>query len=174
MIDLKRCNYITGQSNAVSFGISKIVDFFENSGKTPLFLYKKDSNFQHFIHTSRIQFQNLQDFEQLLNNKSNLFRVDLLIIDLWFLSNVSGVISYKEYLDKLNIDYIIITSKYHYVEGDTNVNIYKIESEYSDDINRRFDSRYWVNDVLSNSKTTMDDLVLAFKRDKKIDDLFGD
>jgi hypothetical protein len=173
MIDLKRCNYITGQTSAVSFGISKIIDFFENSGKTPLFLYKKDSNFHHLIHTSRIEFTNKSEFDLILTNKSNLFRVDIVIVDLWFLNNVGQVISYKKELDKLQIDYIIITNKYHYIEGDPDVNIYKIETEFTDEHNRRFDTKYLINDIVSNSKTTMDDLVLAFRRDKKINDIFG-
>lgn len=174
MIELKRCNYITGEATSVSFGISKIIDFFENSGKTPLFLYKKESNFQHLIHTSRIEFKNQPDFEAIITDKSNLFRVDLLIVDLWFLSNVSKVLDYKKILDSIGIDYIIITNKYHYIEGDLNVNIYKLETEYTDSNNWRFDTKYWISDLLGNSRSTMDDFVLAFKRNKKIDDIFGD
>lgn len=173
MIDLKRCNYITGQTNAVSFGVSKIIDFFENSGRTPIFLHKKDSTFKNLVHCSKIEFSNKNELDVILSNKSNFFRVDILVIDLWFLSNVSQVISYKKELDLINIDYVILSSKYHYIEGDPDVNIYKIEAEYSDEHSRRFDTKYLISDIVSNSKTTMDDLVLAFKRDKKLDDLFG-
>lgn len=174
MIELKRCNYITGQSNSVSFGISKILEFFELTGKTPIFLYNKDSQFQHFIHTSRIEFSNFNEFQDILSNKSNLFRVDLVICDLWHLKNVSQVLSYKQNLDKLNIDYIIITNKYHYVEGDPIVNIYKIETEYTDNSNWYSEPKYWISEIVCNSKTTMDDLVLSFKRNKKIDDIIDD
>lgn len=171
MIDLKRCNYITGQTSAVSFGLSKIMSFFEDSGKTPIFIYKKESTFQHLIHTSRTEFKNLQDFEDLIDKKSTLFRVDLVVVDLWFCRNVSEVLSYKDILQKLNLDFVIITNKYHYIQGDQDVNIYKIESESSDSINWKLDTKYWVSDLLTNSKTTMDDLVIAFRRDKKIDDI---
>lgn len=172
MLDLKKCNYITGQSNVVSFGISKIIDFFENSGRTPIFLALKESQFSSLIQTSKIEFKNIKNFEELLSNKSNLFRVDLIVVDLWFLKNVSQVLSYKFILDKLNIDYVILTTKYHYIEGDENVSVYKIDSEYTD-IKSSFDVKYWISDLVSKNKTSMNDLVLAFKRNRKIDDLFG-
>ena len=172
MLDLKKCNYITGQSNVVSFGISKIIDFFENSGRTPIFLSIKESQFSSLIQTSKIEFKNIKNFEELLSNKSNLFRVDLIVVDLWFLKNVSQVISYKSILDKLNIDYVILTTKYHYIEGDENVSVYKIDSEYTD-IKSSFDVKFWISDLVSKNKTSMNDLVLAFKRNRKIDDLFG-
>lgn len=172
MLDLKKCNYITGQSNVVSFGISKIIDFFENSGRTPIFLSIKESQFSSLIQTSKIEFKNIKNFEELLSNKSNLFRVDLIVVDLWFLKNVSQVLSYKSILDKLNIDYVILTTKYHYIEGDENVSVYKIDSEYTD-IKSSFDVKFWISDLVSKNKTSMNDLVLAFKRNRKIDDLFG-
>ena len=172
MLDLKRCNYITGQSNVVSFGISKIIDFFENSGRTPIFFYKKESNFESLIQTSKIEFTNLRNFEEIINDKSNLFRVDLLVIDLWFLKNISQVLSYKSLLDKLNIDYVILTTKYHYIEGDESVSVYRLDSEFTD-TKSKFDVKYWVSDLVSKNKTSMNDLVLAFKRNRKIDDLFG-
>lgn len=172
MLDLKKCNYITGQSNVVSFGISKIIDFFENSGRTPIFFSIKESQFSSLIQTSKIEFKNIKNFEELLSNKSNLFRVDLIVVDLWFLKNVSQVLSYKSILDKLNIDYVILTTKYHYIEGDENVSVYKIDSEYTD-IKSSFDVKFWISDLVSKNKTSMNDLVLAFKRNRKIDDLFG-
>lgn len=174
MINLKRCNYITGQLNSVSFGLSKIVEFFEVTGRNPLFLFAKDSHFQHYIHTSRIEFSNYNVFETMISNRSNLFRVDLLICDLWHLKNVTQVLSYKSILDKLNIDYVIITNKYHYIQGDQNVNIYKIEAEYTEKNNWKSDSKYWISDLIDNSKTTMDDLVISFKRNKKIDDIIDE
>lgn len=171
MIDLKRCNYITGQSNAVSFGISKILDFFENSGRTPLFLSKKDSQFKSLIQTSKIEFSNINEFKDILTNKSNLFRVDIVVVDLWFAKNITQVLTYKYILDKLNIDFLILTTKYHYIEGDQNVNVYKIDTEFSQQI--KFDTKYWISDIVDNTKTSMNDLALAFKRNKKIDDIFG-
>lgn len=172
MIDLKRCNYITGQSNVVSFGISKIIDFFENSGKTPLFLSKKESQFSSLIQTSKIEFSNIKNFEKIVSDRSNLFRVDLIVVDLWFLKNVSQVLTYKSILDKLKIDYVILTTKYHYIEGDENVSVYKLDSEFTD-IKSSFEVKYWVSDLVTKNKTSMNDLVLAFKRNRKIDDIFG-
>lgn len=174
MIDLKKYNYITGQTIDVTFGISKIVDFFENSGKTPLFLHSKVSNFYHLIHTSSIEFENLSEFEKILKNRTNLFRVDLLVVDLWMVKDIGQVIAYKRELDKINIDCVILTNKYHYIKGDRNVNIYKIETEFAEKNNWKSDTKYLINDLIENVKITMDDLILSFKRNKKIDDIIDD
>lgn len=171
MIELKRCNYITGQINYVIFGFSKIVDFFENSGKTPLFLYRKGSNFQKLIHTSSIEFKDKNQFDEILTDSSNLFRVDLILVDLWFLNGVSQVISYKNELDKLNIDYIILTNKYHYIKSDVNVNIYKIDTEFDQKNYWNSEAKYFIEDLIGDTRVSMDDLILSFKRNKKIDDI---
>jgi len=175
MIEIKKCNYITGDSTSVSFGLSKIIDFLETAGRTPLFLScpLKSISLKYFIKTSKIDFLSLNDLSSTLSNTSNLFRVDLIVIDLWHLKTVSSVLEYKEILDKTGIDYIIVSSKYHYKEGD-DVRIYKIErgSDSNINLNHIPEYRYNITEKVGGWKSTMDDLILSYKRDKKIDDIF--
>ncbi len=181
MIEIKRCNYITGDASSVSFGLSKIIDFLETAGRTPIFLHKpigyssKPNSFdlKGFIHTSKLEFNNRYEFEELISNKSNLFRVDLIIVDLWHLNQVSSVIEYKQMLDKVGIDYMIVSSKYHYKDDD-NICIYKIEKESLDSNNFMSGYKYWITEKVGGWSSTMDDLIISYKRDKKIDDIFGE
>jgi hypothetical protein len=177
MIEIKRCNYITGHDvSSVSFGLTKIVDFLEASGRTPLFLSKPDNktSLKSFIKSSKFEFKNRHEFEVIITNKGNLFRVDLLIVDLWHLSTVSSVLDYKKILDKLNIDYMIVCTKYHYKVDDNNTRVYHIDKEVIDTVSWIKNYNYIISEKVDGWKSTIDDLILSYKRDKKIDDIFGE
>ena len=179
MIEIKRCNYVTGDAPSVSFGLSRIIDFLETSGRTPLFLSNplKSLLLKYFIHTSRLDFEHISNLTNTLENKSNLFRVDLIIIDLWYIKTISSIIEFKELLDKVGIDYIIVSSKYHYKDSD-DIRVYKIEKESIDVGNNSLgsyhipDYKYWITDKIGGWRSTIDDLIISYRRDKKIDDIF--
>lgn len=177
MIEIKRCNYITGTDvTSVSFGLTKIVDFLDTAGRNPIFISKPDNktSLKSLIRSSKLEFNNRYEFEELISNKSNLFRVDLIIVDLWHLNTVSSVMDYKVMLDKLNIDYIIVSNKYHYKVDDENTRIYQIDREASDGVGWRLNYKYIITEKVAGWKATIDDLILSYKRDKKIDDIFGE
>ena len=45
MIEIKRCNYITGNPSSVSYAVKKIVDFLDMEGRNPvLFCKPRNSN----------------------------------------------------------------------------------------------------------------------------------
>ena len=45
MIEIKRCNYITGNPSNVSYAVKKIVDFLDMEGRNPvLFCKPRNSN----------------------------------------------------------------------------------------------------------------------------------
>jgi len=176
MIELKKCNYITGtDKHAVSFGLSRIVDFLETAGRNPI-LITQPKNYSdnkttasYILKINQFNFKNIGEFEDIVNNKSNLFRVDLIILDAWNFS-LPLVLQYKSVLDELDISYIIISDKYHYVEGDKETMIYKIDKgEYTN----RYEYDFIVTEVVNNWKSSLDDLIKSYRRDKKIDDLFG-
>src|ERR1035437_2117705 len=162
MIEIKKCNYITGDAASVSFGLSTIIDFLETSGKTPLFLSipLKSISLKYFVKTSKMDFIIKSDFESLLEDRSNLFRVDLIIVDLWHLKTIASVLEYKEILDRTGIDYIIISNKYHYKEGD-DIRIYKIEKETIDTNNYLSEHRYWITEKIGGWRSTVEDLILS-------------
>ena len=102
MIQVKRCNYITGNPSDVSFAVNKIVNFLEMEGRNSVLFCKPKRSSSgstiKYLMDPKIEFHNLNHFEELLSNKGKLFRVDLLVFDFWHL-NVSSIIEYKSFID---------------------------------------------------------------------------
>ena len=172
MIQIKRCNYITGGPSDVSYAVKKIVDFLEMEGRNPvLFCKPRSSNSTatalKYLMEPKIEFNNLTQFEELLSDKGSLFRVDLLVFDFWHLS-VSSIIEYKQVIEKLNIDYIILAKEYHYKSSE-DVNDYHVKIE-SRDI---YHSEYSITDKISGWTSNLENLSKSYIRNKKIDDIFN-
>ena len=171
MIQIKRCNYITGNPSDVSFAVNKIVNFLEMEGRNPVLFCKPKRSSSgstiKYLMDPKIEFHNLNHFEELLSNKGKLFRVDLLVFDFWHL-NVSSIIEYKSFIDKLNIDYIILAKEYHYKSSD-DVNDFHIKIESKElHINE-----YLITDKISGWSSNLSGLTKSYIRDKKIDQLFN-
>jgi hypothetical protein len=181
MIDIKRCNYITGDSSDVGHGVSQIVNFLELSGRNYLLITKgkpKSSVKTTSLYTylkNQYTFDNLEEFITILNDKSKLFRVDLLIFDFWDL-NRNIIYDYKKEIDKLKIDHIIVAKEYHYKSTD-DINDYHLRRELKDNFSflspTDFKSEIIITDNINKWSSNLDDLTKSYIRDKKIDNLFG-
>jgi hypothetical protein len=172
MIEIKRCNYITGNPSDVSYAVKKIVDFLDMEGRNPvLFCKPRSSNSTattlKYLMDPKINFNNIEDFTEVLNNKGNLFRVDLLVFDFWHLS-VSSIIEYKQVIDKLNIDYIILAKEYHYKSSE-DVNDYHVKIESRE----LYHSEYSITDKISGWTSNLENLSKSYIRNKKIDYIFN-
>lgn len=176
MIEIKRCNYFTGDMTHVASGVYEIVKFLEVDGRNYLLITPPRANTQSkqsqstglkYSLSNQFTYENFEDFCEILNNKSNLFRVDLLVFDFWHLSH-QHVNNYKKEIDKLNLDHIIVTKEYYYKTSD-DVNDFQIRTEYKD----HHKSDTWITDNINKSTTTLDSLKTSYIRDKKIEHLFG-
>jgi len=177
MIELKRVNFISGEKNAISFGLSKILDFLDLTGRNIVFLSKPKNDvktsLKYIVNFNKKEFNNYKDFEDLVTNKSNLFRIDLIVVDLWE-ESVDSVITYKEMLDKTGLDFIIVSDKYHYIIGDNDITVNRLEQDRNTDLkSMKFETKYYIKNEITNQKYSFDDYKLSYIRDKKINDLFG-
>ena len=184
MINLKRCNYFTGDINHVSSTVSKIVSFLEVDGRNPILFTPpkpidskgKITNLIYYI-TPQITWDDFEDFKSKIEDPANRFRVNLLIFDFWNLSR--GLIpKYKELIDKLDIDYIIVAKEYIYKDSD-NVSDFHVKIEYKD-LSTSSSTGYmatkseiWVTNKVDNWTATLDSLKTGYIRYKKIDDIFN-
>lgn len=166
MIQIKKCNYITGNSSDVSYAIKKIIDFLEMEGRNVFLFCSKSSTLKYLI-DPKMEFNNIEHFKELINNKSNLFRVDLILFDFWNL-NVSSIIEYKEIIDKINIDYIILAKEYHYKLSE-DINDYHVKIESGKD----YHNEYLITDKISGWTSNLENLTKSYIRNKKIDDIFN-
>lgn len=178
MIDLKRCNYITGDPTSVSFGVNEIIKFLELAGRNIVLITKPKSSghstpLKYFIN-NKLEYRGYDDFKILVNNSSNLFRVDLIVVDLWD-SSVSGIIEYKSVLDTLDIDYIILAKEYHYKDSD-DVTDYHIKRnsriKYSSSI--PLEDEYIITNKISGWSADFGSLIKSYIRNKKIDGIIGE
>ena len=171
MIQVKRCNYITGNPSDVSYAVNKIVNFLEMEGRNPVLFCKPKRSSSgstiKYLLDNKVEFDNHSQFKELIFDKGKLFRVDLIIFDFWHL-NVSSIIEYKSYIDKLNIDHIILAKEYHYKSSD-DVNDFHIKIESRElHINE-----YLITDKISGWSSNLSGLTKSYIRDKKIDQLFN-
>ena len=184
MIELKRCNYFTGDVRAVSTAVHSIVKFLEVDGRNamlftppkPVSGSKQTITDMIYTISPKTIWSGTEDFRTKLEDKSNLFRITLLVFDFWSLGR-TAIAEYKELIDTIGIDYIIVSSKYHYKDSD-DIRVYKIEKESIDVGNNSLgsyhipDYKYWITDKIGGWRSTIDDLIISYRRDKKIVDIF--
>lgn len=178
MVNLKRRNYFTGELPDVGYAIKHIVDFLENDGRNSLLITppksttsekkQKSNTTLKYLLNNQFTFENLEEFTEILENSSNLFRVDLLIFDFTHLQKWE-ITDYKEVIDKLDIDYIIAALEYHYIL-DENTNDFHIRREYKD----LKKSDLFVTDNINKWTTNINELEISYKRDLKIKNIFGE
>lgn len=177
MILLKKCNYITGDLNSLAYAVFDIIKFLEDDGKTILLITpprastedkKGVSTSIKYLFNNQFTFDSFSEFKSILENKSNLFRVDLLVFDFYHLSNWQ-ISDYKKIIDELNIDHIIMAKEYRYKNTD-DINDFHVRKEYKD-LNK---SEIYIKDNINNWTSSLNSLSLSYVRDKKIDNLFGD
>ena len=185
MIELKRCNYFTGDITCVSSAVSSIVKFLEVDGRNPILftppkpIGSKSKNITNLIYyiSPYITWNDFEDFKCKIEDPANRFRVNLMIFDFWTLGRVE-ISRYKELIDELGIDYIIVAKEYIYKESD-NVADFHVKSEYKD-LSPTSSSGYmatrseiWLTNKIDNWTATLDSLKTGYIRDKKIDDIFN-
>jgi len=179
MIKLKRCNFFTGEPNPIASAVSSIVEVLELSGRNPLLITPPKSTGNNNTSTAliyklntQITFNGLSDFERLLSDRTNLFRVDLLIFDFYY---IKDFYDYKIIIDKLDIDYIIIAKEYYYKSSD-DINDFivrkeSIEIDMNNLYNYSIDDRILIIDKINDKTVRLSSLKKSYIRDKKIDSI---
>jgi hypothetical protein len=175
MVDLKKYNFFTGDKSSLGSGVSDIVRFLDLAGYNyVLFTPPRPSSsnkiydlcLYHYL-DNKIEFNNIDDFRDKILNKSNLFRVDLIIFDFWSIKKMNWS-SYIKELENLSQKFIIVAKEFHYKTTD-DVNDFHIRSEYKE----QYKTDIWVTDKINNTTATVDSLKKSYIRDKKIEHLFG-
>lgn len=175
MVDLKKYNFFTGDVNSVARGVSDVVNFLDLAGHNyVLFTPPKPSNSNKFYDLclyhhlpNKIEFENFNQFSEKILDKSNIFRVELLVFDFWSISKQNQW-QYFSLIDKIDIPSIIVSREYQYKSTD-DINDFLIRQEYKD----LHKSDIWLIDNIKNSSATIESLKLAYIRDKKLEHLFG-
>jgi hypothetical protein len=175
MIDLRKYNYFTGDVSSVASGVSSIVKFLDLAGYNYILFTPPKPSESNKIHdlclyhhlSNKIEFDNIDDFSEKILNKSNLFRVDLIVFDFWSKRKMNWS-SYLEVIKDLPQNFIIVSKEFQYKSTD-DVNDFLLQQEYKD----LHKSENWITDRINGTTATIDSLKKAYIRDKKIEHLFG-
>lgn len=173
MVDLKKYNYFTGDVSSVARGVSDVVNFLDLAGYNYILFTPPRPSESNKIHdlclyhhlSNKIEFDNIDDFKEKILNKSNLFRVDLIVFDFWSKRNWS---SYYDVIKDLPQNFIIVSKEFQYKSSD-DVNDFLLQTEYKD----LHKSDTWLTDRINGTTATIDSLKKAYIRDKKLEHLFG-
>ena len=173
---LKRQNYFTGDMAVVSNAVHSIVNFLEVDGRnTMLFTPPKPITRKSIVVTNLIYSINPQiiwegydDFVSKIEDRSNLFRINLLVFDFWGLSR-SQITKYREHIENLGIDYIIVAREYIYKSTD-DVADFHVRSEYKG----HMEFGVWLTNKIDGWSAELESLKTGYIRDRKIDDIFND
>ena len=176
MVDLKKYNYFTGDKSSVASGVTDIVNFLDLAGYNYILFTPPRPTGSSKVHDiclyhyldNKIEFNNIDDFKEKILNKSNLFRVDLIVFDFWSIKKMNWSTYLKE-IENLTQKFIIIAKEFQYKTTD-DVNDFLIQTEYKE----LYKSETWLTDKINNTSATIDSLKKSYIRDKKIEHLFGD
>jgi hypothetical protein len=176
MITLKKYNYFTGTPGDVSNSVSKIVRFLEIDGFNPILFCRNTSTIKHQM-PNNFEFKNLEHFRELVSDTGNLFRCNLIVLDLWGF-NLIEIDKFKSICDDLNIKLIILAKEFNYKTSD-DVGDYHVVTKYNTSIiptslSFPIKSETIITERINNWTSTLDDLKKSYIRDKKIDSLFDD
>lgn len=185
MINIKKYNYfLFDNSKSVTLlntgiGLKKIVDFLEIENRNQLLITDEYSSMKYMIDNKiTIMEMDIDKFNEILKDKSKLFRVDLLIVDLFFIP-LEKIKNYLFLLSKLSIDFIILVPKNYendiIINEDTNIyelykdnldNNYKVGGVTWERLD--FKNNYFLSDRINNWSKSLDVLKKSYIRDKKI------
>lgn len=176
MIDLKKYNYFTGDVSSVASGVSNIVNFLDLAGYNYILFTPPKPSESNKIHdlclyhylNNKIEFDNIDDFKEKILDKSNLFRVDLIVFDFWSKRKMDWS-SYFDFIKNLPQNFIIVSKEFQYKSTD-DVNDFLLQTEYKE----LHKSDIWLTDRINETTATIDSLKKSYIRDKKIEHLFGD
>jgi hypothetical protein len=170
-VELKKCNYIISKyQNSANYALLELIELWDLLGRNIKYLYPSNDSHIGMFNCSKIEFESFSDFKKIISENSNFFRIDLIIINLWKF-NLNSVSVYKEILDEMGIDYIIICSSCYYKETD-DINLFDITKENTGIKNiKNLRYNYIITEKQNGCSYSIDDLYKLHIRNKKIDDI---
>jgi hypothetical protein len=160
MVDLKKYNYFTGDKSSVAYGVSDIVKFLDLAGHNYVLFTPPRPTGSSKVHDICLY--------HYLDNKSNLFRVDLIVFDFWSIKKMNWSYYLNE-ITNLSQNFIIVAKEFQYKTTD-DVNDFLLQTEYKE----LHKTDNWLTDRINKNTATIDSLKKAYIRDKKLEHLFGD
>lgn len=184
MLELKKVTYITGESAAARDVIVEIERLFELDGKCCVLLVPPktaigplaSSGLRYRIHT-QLEYKSDKHLSELTDDRSNFFRVDYILIDLWGM-NLKAAAHKIDMIKKLGIPCIAAAESYHISSGDDETAEYRATTVQGEEmVQSAMGFNIYNREVViqwGGQKTTLASLKSSYVRDRKLDDLLGE
>lgn len=184
MLDLKKVTYITGESAAARDVIVEIERLFELDGKCCVLLTPpktavgplSSSGLRYRIHT-QLEYKSDKHLAEIIGDRSNFFRVDYVLIDLWGMS-LKAASQKIEMIKKLGIPCVAAAEAYHISSGDDETAEYKATTVQGEEmVQSALGFKIYNREVViqwGGQKATLSSLKSSYVRDRKLDDLLGE
>lgn len=181
MIDLKKFNYFSGEDSAVSKAVCKICQMHELCGRNVMLFYNDHSStfaLQYQMQPAH-EFKTVENVTSMLDDKSLLFRVDLVVIYAYGLS-AEMVDRIARHIKDFEIDFIFAAESYRVVTNSADVAEYTVHSNLIQGKTKTIAGMSMpLKEIRIKSKTdgwsaTVEELKASFVRDRRLDDLLGD
>lgn len=181
MIDLKKINYFSGEESAVSKAVHKICQMHELCGRNVVLFYNDHSStfaLQYQMQPAH-EFSTFERITSMLDDKSLLFRVDLVVIYAYGLS-AEMVDRIVRHIKDFEVDFIVAAESYRVVNNSADVAEYTAHSNLIQGKTKNISGMSLpIKETRIKSKTdgwsaTIDELKASFVRDRRLDDLLGD
>jgi hypothetical protein len=184
MLDLKKVTYITGEPAAARDVIVELERLFELDGKCCVLLVPpktaigplSSSGLRYRIHT-QLEYKNDKHLVDLIGDRSNFFRVDYILIDLWGIS-LKPASEKIEIIKRLGIPCIALAESYHISSDDDETAEYRATTVLGEEmVQSAMGFKIYNRDVViqwGGQKATLASLKSSYIRDRKLDDLLGE
>jgi hypothetical protein len=176
MLDLKKYNWFSPNSSdnlAISVMLRNILPFLEMEGYNSLTLVEGDNYFINYGLLDNCKFfRGREDLEKFAGDSGNLFRVNLVVLDLIFCQDLEEVNGYLTALGHLDVKFIILVGK-PVPKRDSNSTFYSVESIFEQlavlvPLTKPSKVRINLYNIWEDWKSDLDDLKMVWIRDKKI------
>jgi hypothetical protein len=176
MLDLKKYNWFHPNSSdnlAISVMLRNILPFLEMEGYNSLTLVDGDNYFINYGLLDNCKFfRGREDLEKFAGDSGNLFRVNLVVLDLIFCQDLEEVNGYLTALGHLDVKFIILVGK-PVPKRDSNSTFYSVESIFEQlavlvPLTKPSKVRINLYNIWEDWKSDLDDLKMVWIRDKKI------
>jgi hypothetical protein len=171
----RKYNYFTSKYASGQFGcLRNILNFMDDDGYNFfLLLNVKDyyrSPFNGFDYY-KVEFNGIKDLRYILEDKSNFFRVDIIVLDLMEME-LGEILNHKRELETIGGDYkfFIMCGDIDKMNIDGETKVFDIKTSLVGDYTKlQIKTAYEITDVGSGSKFTLYNMFESYKRKLKID-----
>ena len=183
MLDLKKYNWFHPNTSSDNFAISmmlrNILPVLEMEGYNSLTLVEGDNySINYALLDNWKFFRGREDLEKFAEDSGNLFRVNLIVLDLIFCQDLEEVNGYLTALSHLDVKFIILVGK-PVPKRDSNSTFYSVESIFEQlavlvPLTKPSKVRINLYNIWEDWKSDLDDLKMVWIRDKKISGFLDD